>query len=163
MLFSYGPFGRVGCVDSLLCGLNNFALQNYYKKMTYARVGQKILLLIPRPSRDHYGRLCPVSIRFASLSSISPSIVPWRSALTWHFERKEPRGALLRPRLHPAFDRSHSRSLVRTLPPLYRGANSTKRTGTSSKSFCWRCNRYSLRPLSSTHCSVSSGLTRYTP
>ena len=54
--------------------------------------------------------------------------------------------------VYPAFDRSPSRSLVRTLPPLYRGANSTKRTGTSSKSFCWRCRRYSLRPLMRSAC-----------
>ena len=27
------------------------------------------------------------------------SIVPWRIALTWQFEREEPRGAMLRPRL----------------------------------------------------------------
>ena len=61
MLFSYGPFGRVGCVDSLLCSLNNFALQNYNKKMTYARVGQKketseeISLAMP------YGAYAPAS------------------------------------------------------------------------------------------------------
>ena len=53
------------------------------------------------------GRPLPVSSYLHPTdSNCILSIVPWRSALTWHFERKEPRGALLRPRLYPAFSPS---------------------------------------------------------
>ena len=33
--------------------------------MVFLPPAVSFLLLIPRPFRDHYGRLCPVSIRFA--------------------------------------------------------------------------------------------------
>ena len=54
---------------------------------------------ISRPLRTSTSRLFRMSIPRHSMPAFILSIVPWRIALTWQFEREEPRGAMLRPRL----------------------------------------------------------------
>ena len=47
-----------------------------------------------------FPRIPSVPLLCAPLRISAPvSIPPWRIALTWQFEREEPRGAMLRPRL----------------------------------------------------------------
>ena len=54
---------------------------------------------ISRPLRTSTSRPFRMSIPRHSMPAFILSIVPWRIALTWQFEREEPRGAMLRPRL----------------------------------------------------------------
>ena len=59
-------------------------------------------IYVPSFLRPVRGSLAPrllLSIPRHSRPAFILSIVPWRIALTWQFEREEPRGAMLRPRL----------------------------------------------------------------
>ena len=59
-------------------------------------------IYVPSFLRPVRGSLAPrllLSIPRHSMPAFILSIVPWRIALTWQFEREEPRGAMLRPRL----------------------------------------------------------------
>ena len=49
------------------------------------------------------------------------SIPPWRIALTWQFEREEPRGAMLRPRLLSGISRILPRAIKQTTLPFLTG------------------------------------------
>ncbi len=49
------------------------------------------------------------------------SIPPWRIALTWQFEREEPRGAMLRPRLLSGISRILARAIKPTALPFLTG------------------------------------------
>ena len=59
-------------------------------------MGEEVEITTKSPSRlpSRSTPLCPLPRISASVS-----IPPWRIALTWQFEREEPRGAMLRPRL----------------------------------------------------------------
>ena len=59
-------------------------------------------IYVPSFLRPVRGSLAPrllLSIPRHSMPAFILSIVPWRIALNWQFEREEPRGAMLRPRL----------------------------------------------------------------
>ncbi len=57
-------------------------------------------------SRDHLATITDIYVPsfsyvlfLAVFRGFLSSVPPWRIALTWQFEREEPRGAMLRPRL----------------------------------------------------------------
>ena len=77
------------------------------------------LLLNPRPFRDHYGHPRPVSVRLLSFRLLARHRMP---VYVVHYAR-----------CHLAFDRSPSRSLVRTLPPSIGGLTVLNEQGPRQK------------------------------
>ena len=67
--------------------------------------------------------LCAPPRSFCAFLRISApvSIPPWRIALTWQFEREEPRGAMLRPRLLSGISRILARAITQTTLPFLTG------------------------------------------
>ena len=96
-------------LGSLHCG----ACRRYNKKP-----------LVPLPPPLHSTPLCPSPLRsLCAFPRISApvSIPPWRIALTWQFEREEPRGAMLRPRLLSGISRILARAIKPTTLPFLTG------------------------------------------
>ena len=65
-------------------------------------MGEEVEITTKSPSRiPSVPLLCTLPHSLCAFPRISApvSIPPWRIALTWQFEREEPRGAMLRPRL----------------------------------------------------------------
>ena len=81
-------------------------------------------IYVPSFLRPVRGSLAPrllLSIPRHSMPAFILSIVPWRIALTWQFEREEPRGAMLRPRLLSGISRILARAITQTTLPFLTG------------------------------------------
>ena len=77
----------------------------------------RCLCALPAPSASPPFR----SLRAFPRISASVSIPPWRIALTWQFEREEPRGAMLRPRLLSGISRILAGAHTQTTLPFLTG------------------------------------------
>ena len=76
-------------------------------------MGEEVEITTKSPSRiPSVPLLCTLPHSLCAFPRISApvSIPPWRIALTWQFEREEPRGAMLRPRLLSGISRILARA-----------------------------------------------------
>ena len=77
---------------------------------------------VPLPPPLRSTPLCPFPLPLCPPRISAPvSIPPWRIALTWQFEREEPRGAMLRPRLLSGISRILARAITQTTLPFLTG------------------------------------------